>query len=180
MAVAVPIAGAVTSPLLEWREPIYIVGGFLGVISITLLLAQPMLAAGHLPGLSRPFSRRLHRWVGGALVLSVMIHVGALWLTSPPDVVDALLFSSPTPFSIWGVVAMWAVFAAALVAMTRNRLKLQPRSWRRLHMALTTIVILGTVIHAMLIEGTMETISKSVLCLILVVVTMKALSDLKA
>ena len=28
----------------------------------------------------------------------------------------ALLFVSPTPFSAWGVIAMWAVFTAALLA----------------------------------------------------------------
>ena len=64
------------------------------------------------------------------LVVAVVIHVAALWITSPPDVVDALLFASPTPFSAWGVIAMWAVFAAALLAALRRRLRLRPRTWR--------------------------------------------------
>ena len=179
IAVAVPIAGAAASPLLAWREPVYIVAGFAGVVAMILLLAQPMLIAGYLPGLSQATNRRVHRWIGAALVLAVVIHVAALWLTSPPDVIDALLFASPTAFSAWGVIAMWAAFAAAGVAMTRNKLKLPPRNWRRLHTTLTAIVILGAVVHAMLIEGTMETVSKALLCGLVVVVTLKALSDLK-
>ena len=49
-------------------------------------------------------------------MLTVIVHVAGLWLTSPPDVIDVLLFRSPTPFSAWGAIAMWAVFAAALWA----------------------------------------------------------------
>ena len=83
---------------------------------MALLLVQPLLVAGYLPGLPRSRGRRMHRWVGGGLIAAVVIHVAALWLTSPPDVIDALLFVSPTPFSAWGVIAMWAVFAAAALA----------------------------------------------------------------
>ena len=178
-AVAVPIAGSLASPLLAWRDPVYIVGGLAGVVALTLLLAQPMLVAGLLPGLSPSFSKFMHRCVGIALVLMVVIHVAALWLTSPPDVVDALLFSSPTPFSAWGVIAMWAVFAAAAIALMRKRLRLQPRTWRRVHTGLTTVVVAGTVAHAVLIEGTMETFSKLVLCVLVVAMAVKALSDHK-
>jgi hypothetical protein len=65
------------------------------------------------PGLR---TRRTHRWIGGALVVVVVIHVAGLWFTSPPDMIDALLFTSPTPFSPFGVIAMWAIFAVALLA----------------------------------------------------------------
>ena len=81
----------------------------------------------------------------------------------PPDVVDALPFTSPTPFSVWGVIAMWAIFAAALLAGLRRRLRLPPRAWRQGHTALAAVIVLGTVVHAMLIEGTMETVSKAAL-----------------
>ncbi|WP_120503300.1 ferric reductase-like transmembrane domain-containing protein [Sulfitobacter mediterraneus] len=179
ITISVPIAAAVASPLLAWRDPIYIVAGFAGIVAMTLMLVQPLLAAGYLPGLSRPRGRRIHLWIGGILVLAVVLHVAGLWITSPPDVIDALLFASPTPFSAWGVIAMWAVFVAAFIAMMRNRLNLQPRTWRRVHTTLTSIVIAGTITHAMLIEGTMETVSKSALCLLVVVAAVKALSDLK-
>ncbi|MFK7878211.1 ferric reductase-like transmembrane domain-containing protein [Roseobacter sp.] len=179
LVVIAPIAGAALSPLLAWREPVYVVAGFAGVIAFALLLAQPVLIAGYLPGISLKISKRVHRWVGATLVIFVVVHVAALWLTSPPDVIDALLFSSPTPFSVWGVIAMWALFAAAIVALMRNKFNLQPRQWRRMHTSLTTIVIVGTVAHALLIEGTMETASKALLCIAVVIVGFKSLSDLK-
>ena len=102
-ALVVPVAVAAVSPLLEWRGPVYIAASFAGVIAMSLLLLQPLLAGGYLPGLPPIRGRRVHAWVGVALVLAVAIHVAGLWLTSPPDVVDALLFRSPTPFSasVW-------------------------------------------------------------------------------
>jgi len=98
------------------------------------------------------------------LVLSVLLHVAGLWVTSPPDVIDALLFRSPTTFSLWGVVAMWCVFASAGVAALRRRLQLQPHIWRWCHRSLAMIIVVGSIVHALLIEGTMETFSKLVLC----------------
>ena len=41
---------AATSPLLQWREPIYIGAAFAGVLALALLLLQPLLAARLLPG----------------------------------------------------------------------------------------------------------------------------------
>ncbi len=93
---------------------------------MALLLVQPLLAGGLLPGLRAQLGRRVHGWIGGLLVASVVVHVGGLWITSPPDVIDALLFASPTPFSVWGVIAMWAIFAAALLATLRRRLACEP------------------------------------------------------
>ena len=52
------------------------------------------------------------------LVIAVVLHVAGLWVTSPPDVIDALLFVAPTPFSNWGIIAMWALFATGLRART--------------------------------------------------------------
>ncbi len=164
IAVTVPIGIAATSPLLAWRDPIYIGAGLAGVIGMGLLLIQPLLAGGLLPGLPGMRGRRVHRWVGIALVVTVLLHVVGLWVTSAPDVIDALLFRSPTPFSAWGVIAMWATLAAALSAALHRRVRLRPRHWRFAHKALTTIVVTGSVIHAVQIEGTMGTVSKLTLC----------------
>lgn len=136
-----------------------------------LLLVQPMMMSGLLPGLYPNSSRRIHKWVGGSLVLAVIIHVGALWITSPPDVIDALVFNSPTPFSVWGVVAMWAVFISAFLAVFRKRLKLKLRTWRIGHITLSTVLVVGTVVHAFLIEGTMETVSKLTLSALILMAT---------
>lgn len=172
LAVVVPLTFAATSEYLAWRDPVYIAAGFSGVIALCVALVQPLLAAGWLPGLRRLRGRRVHRFIGVVLVAAVVVHVAGLWITSPPDIEDALLLRSPTPFSIWGVVSMWALFAAALLAVLRRRLS--PRVWRIGHTSLVSIVVLGGAIHAMLIEGTMEPISKAVLCGLAIVATAAA------
>ncbi|MDK3071974.1 ferric reductase-like transmembrane domain-containing protein [Sedimentitalea sp. JM2-8] len=179
VAIAVPIQAAATSPLLAWRDPVYIAAGFAGVLAMALLLVQPLLAAGILPGLRGMAGRRIHRWTGGCIVIAVLIHVAGLWLTSPPDVVDALLFRSPTPFSPWGVVAMWALFLTAILAVLRRRLRRRLRAWRLGHISLATVIVVGSVIHALLIEGTMGTLSKTALCVLVLLATLKAVSGLR-
>lgn len=176
----VPLLAAANSPLLAWREPVYILAGFAGVVGLILLLLQPLLAAGVLPGLSRAKTRRLHRTTGLWLVIAVLIHVAGLWITSPPDMIDALLLASPTPFSIWGVLAMWAALAAGTLALLRGRLPLRPRHWRGLHMSAATLVVIGTVLHAVLIDGTMETTSKLLLCAATLIATAVAVLRIRA
>jgi predicted ferric reductase len=176
-AVCVPIAAAAASPLLAWRGPVYILAGFAGIIALGLMLFQPMLIGGYLPGLSARIGRRAHHWIGGALVVAVVIHVGGLWITSPPDMIDALLFSSPTPFSPFGVIAMWAIFAVALLATFRRRLR--PRTWRIAHTLLAIVIVVGGTVHGMLIEGTMETVSKAALCVLVLAATIKVMADLR-
>lgn len=179
-AVIIPIAVAATSEYLAYRSAIYIAAGFAGIVAMTLLLVQPLLAAGYLAGLSRRIGRKLHRWVGAALLILVVGHVGGLYLTSPPDVVDALLFASPTPFSAWGVIAMWALFTAAGLAVLRRPLGIRPALWRFAHTALAVVIVIGSIVHAMLIEGTMGTFSKSILCALVAAALVKAISDLRS
>ncbi|HEY8273087.1 MAG TPA: ferric reductase, partial [Pseudolabrys sp.] len=93
-----------------------------------------------------------------------------------PDMIDALLFVSPTPFSPFGVIAMWAIFAVALLAALRRRLRL--RTWRIAHMSLAVVVVAGGVIHAMLVEGPMETISKAALCALVLAAAIKVMAGL--
>ena len=177
--VLVPFVAAAQSPLLQWRQPVYIAAGFAGIAALVLLIIQPLLAGGYLPGLTALRGRFLHRWTGALLVLVVVVHVAGLWITSPPDVIDALLFRSPTPFSVWGVLAMWAVFLSALLALFRKKLRLRPRTWRLAHTAFALAIVAGTVIHALLIEGTMETTSKIALCALAVLAFLKVLADLR-
>jgi hypothetical protein len=177
-AICVPIALAATSPQLAWRGPVYILAGFSGIVALGLMLVQPLLIAGYLPGLSAYRGRRVHHWIGGALVVAIVIHVAGLWITSPPDMIDALLYASPTPFSPWGVTAMWAIFAVALLAIFRRRLRL--RTWRIAHMLLAIVIVAGSVVHGILIEGTMETVSKAALCVLVLAAAIKVLTDLWA
>src|SRR3954453_8707531 len=99
LAICVPIALAAGSEQLTWRGPVYILAGFAGIIALGLTLVQPLLIGGYLPGLSAYRGRRVHHWIGATLVLAVMVHVAGLWIPSPPDMIDALTYSSPTPFS---------------------------------------------------------------------------------
>jgi len=179
IAVAIPVSAAIMSPLLEYRSPIYIAAGFSGVIGMTLLLFQPLLAAGYLPGLTGRRGRRMHQLAGILLVVLILLHIAGLWITSPPDVIDALLFVSPTPFSVWGVIAMWATFAAACLAALRRTMRLQPRTWRWSHKTFVTFIVSGTVVHALKIEGTMEFYSKVMLCALVISATVLALIDYK-
>jgi predicted ferric reductase len=175
-AIGVPIAFAALSPLLAWRDPLYILAGFAGIIALGLVLVQPVLIAGYLPGLQAYRGRRAHHWIGGALAVAVLVHVGGLWITSPPDMIDALTFASPTPFSPFGVIAMWAIFAVAVLAGLRRRLGL--RTWRIAHMSLAVVIVAGSVVHGMLVEGTMETISKAALCILVLAAAVKVMADL--
>jgi predicted ferric reductase len=179
VATAVPIGAAAASPLLAWRGPIYIAASFAGVAGLALLLVQPLLIGGYLPGPSAERARRLHPWIGGLLVAAVVIHIAALWITSPQDVIDVLLFQSPTPFSVWGVMGMWAIFATALLAALRRPLRLRPRTWRITHAFLAVVIVVGSAAHAMLVEGTMETISKVALCGLVLSATTKVIADLR-
>lgn len=175
LAVAVPLMAAAASPLLQWRDPVYILAGFAGIMGLGLLLLQPLIILRTLPAGS---VQKLHGWIGAGLVLAVLVHVGGLWLTSPPDVIDVLLFRSPTPFGVWGALAMWGVIAAAGLAAVRRRLGV--RFWRVGHSAAITLAVLGTVAHAWLIQGTMEVATKAMLCVLVLCATIWALKTRRA
>ncbi|MCK5931960.1 MAG: ferric reductase-like transmembrane domain-containing protein [Fulvimarina manganoxydans] len=179
-AVIAPVAIAATSDYLAYRSGIYIAAGFAGIVAMALILIQPLLAAGYLPGLTILQGRRLHRWVGASLVAAILVHVGGLWLTSPPDVIDALTFTSPTPFSDFGVLAMWGLFAAAMLAALRRTLGIRPAVFRFVHTALAVFVVVTGSAHALLIEGSMGPISKIALCALALVATVKAIADLRS
>jgi len=179
LAIGVPIAAAAGSEQLAWRGSLYILAGFAGIVALGLVLVQPLLIGGYLPGLSAYRGRRVHHWIGGALVAAIVIHVAGLWINSPPDMIDALLFTSPTPFSPFGVIAMWAIFAVALLAALRRRWGLRPRTWRIAHTFLAIVIVAGSVAHAVLIEGTMETVSKVALCALVLAAAVKVMADLR-
>ncbi len=175
----VPIAVASFSPYLASRDVPYIVGGFAGIVGLSLLLLQPLLPAGYLAGSEGPTGRRWHRWLGVAIIVAVALHVGGLYLASPLDTIDALLLVSPTPFSVYGVTAMWGVVATAMLVLLRRRLGLRYSVWRLIHNGLAAMVVVATVIHALQIEGAMEPASKWMLCMAVVAATGVALLDLR-
>ena len=163
--VAVPVLVAALSPLHAYRPPSYVAASLAGVLALGVLLIQPLLMTRLLPGVAPARLRRWHRRTGFVLVVLVAIHVGGLLVASPPDAIDALLLRSPTPFSVWGVTAMWAVVLSAVLVALRRKMRLRPATWAAIHNLLALVVVLGTVIHAVQIEGTMGTVSKWALCL---------------
>lgn len=165
LVLALPVAAAATSPYLAWRDPVYIAAGFAGIVAMALLPLQPLVMAGLLPGSTGLRARRAHHATGAAIAVCIAVHVAGLWLTSPPDMIDALLFVSPTPFSVWGVLAMWAVAAILTLAPLRRRLR--PATWRRAHGALAAVLVAGTVLHAFQIEGAMEKTTKTALAVLI-------------
>lgn len=174
-----PIVIAATSPLLAARSVSYILGGLAGVVALSLLLIQPILAAGYLPGPPAATLRRWHHWGGAAMVVAVAIHVGGLLVASPPDALDALLLVSPTPFSVYGVLAMWAVVLTVVLVGLRATLRIRRGTWAILHNALALVIVFGTVLHALMIDGTMGRGSKIILCTAVIVVTLSAIVHLR-
>jgi len=177
--IIVAVVAAALSPQLAWRRPVYIASGFAGIFGMALLLIQPLLADRYFPGVSARRGRQIHRLAGSLLVIAVIGHVIGLWITSPPDMIDALLLRSPTPFSIWGVLAMWAIFGAAFLAIFKGRLNLRHQTWRAVHFTLATGASISSVVHAMQIEGTMETVTKTALCALVLWATAKVGYDLR-
>jgi predicted ferric reductase len=175
----VPVAVAAFSPYLASRDIPYILGGFAGIIGLSLLFLQPLLPAGYFAGSEGPAGRRWHRWLGVAIVVAVALHVGGLYLASPEDTTDALLLVSPTPFSVYGVTAMWGVVATVILVLFRRRLGLRHSVWRLIHNGLAAVVVVATVTHALQIEGAMEPVSKWILCMAVVAATGVALVDLR-
>jgi hypothetical protein len=41
------------------------------------------------------------------------------------------------------------------------------------------VIVVGSVVHGILIEGTMETVSKAALCALVLAATMKVMADLR-
>jgi hypothetical protein len=157
----IPVIFATTSPYLAYRGPIYILAGFAGIIAMSLLLLQPLLSLPPRRIIAVPAARRWHRIVGTSIIVLVLVHVGGLYVVSPPDTLDALMLRAPTLFSLFGVAAFWGCVLTASLAITRRKLPLRPTHWKRLHQTIASAVAIATVIHAVQIEGAMEPITKA-------------------
>lgn len=162
--ILVPVAIAAANPLLASRDAFWITGSLAGIVALAILLVQPLLAARLLPLPSVSAARRWHRWTGALIMAAVGLHVGALYASSPEDIADALWLVAPTPFSVYGVVGVLGLILTALLVALKSRSGLRYTSWRMLHNALALIVVMSSIAHALLIEGTMGHLSKALLC----------------
>ena len=168
---AVPVVAAALSPLQAGRELLWVTGGMAGVVALSLLFVQPLLTAAVPVLLPAREGIAWHRWGGIAILAMVGLHVGALYAYSPDDVTDVLLLVAPTPFSIYGVISLWCVVLTLLLAATRRRLRLAHRQWRILHSVLAVAIVSAGAVHAVLIEGAMEEVSKLTVCAAALVTT---------
>lgn len=160
----VPLLLSALSPLQTTRDVLWITGSLAGVASMSLLFLQPLwLLASSFTRYTR--ARHWHRWGGVAIVAAVLLHVGALYVTSPPDVLDALLFVSPTPFSVYGVTGLIAVLLLAVLSAWRMAGGRNTARWRMAHGMLGMVVVVLGGVHAWLIDGTMSPASKLILAL---------------
>lgn len=169
-----PFFAAVASPLLKGRDAIWVMGGLAGVAALGLLLVQPMLAVGVRAGTLPRAARIWHRWTGIAIAGLTVLHVAALYAYSPDDILDVLLFVSPTPFSVYGMIGLCGVVLTILVVALRRPLGLKPAHWRVVHSALAVVIVLAGAVHAFMIDGAMEPMSKLALCLAAVTATVVA------
>lgn len=179
LALVLPLVLAAQSPYLAYRDAIYIAAGFAGILALLLFGLQPLLAGGLLPGLRPRATRQWHRATGSLILVAVAVHVGGLYITSPPDTLDALLLVSPTPFSLYGVLAFWGLIVTGLLVVLRRQIPLRYLHWSVLHNTLAFLIVISTVAHALLIEGTMGTLSKWLTCAFVVGITGWVLFDLR-
>ena len=173
--ILVPVGIAAVNPLQANRDALWIVGGMAGIVALAFLLVQPLLAAGSLPGPSLTAGRRWHRWLGTMIVVAVGLHIGGLYLSSPEDTTDTLLLVAPTPFSVYGVIALLGVVLTAILVVVKSRSGLRYASWRILHNALALVVVISSIVHALLIEGAMGSVSKAILCALILAATITVL-----
>ena len=59
------------------------------------------------------------------------------------------------------------------------RRRMRPRTWRICHTAIVVVIVATSVAHAMLIQGTMGTVSKAVLCVLVLGALAKVIADLR-
>src|ERR1044071_10001503 len=83
-AICVPIGLAATSDLLAYRGLVYILAGFTGIIALGLVLVQPLLIGGYLPGLPGYRGRRADYWIGGTLGAPGMVQRARPLVRRPP------------------------------------------------------------------------------------------------
>ena len=74
---------------------------------------------------------------------------------------------------------MWAVFAAALLAALRGRLRLRLMLWRLCHISLALVIVVGSVVHAVLIDGTMGVLSKAAISALVMATLAKVIVDIR-
>lgn len=122
-----------------------IVAWALGITSVLWGVALATRALGSKP--RAPWLLDLHRFLGGATVLFVVLHIAAIVADSYVHfgVADVLVpFASSWKASAvaWGVIAFWMLLAVELTSLVRNRLP--KRLWHGVHLTSYLVAVLTT------------------------------------
>jgi 3-phenylpropionate/trans-cinnamate dioxygenase ferredoxin reductase subunit len=92
----------------------------------------------------------LHRWLAGVGTAFVLLHVLLLMVDDPTRLRLLELWSAPTRARL-AVVATLALAALSATSLLRTRLRLSYEGWRRVHLALGLVLVVGGAAHALLV-----------------------------
>ena len=126
--------------------------GFLGFTGIVLQLVIPSRAPQFTAAFGIGLLLRLHRYMGGVVLLLVAAHIGVFVWHNQGKYVQ-WLYPIHGPFKAQaGWVAAAALLLIAFTSYFRRRLKLGYETWRYLHIALSTLIVSGAFVHVLLIS----------------------------
>jgi len=122
-----------------------IVAWALGVTSVLWGVALSTRALGSKP--RAPWLLDLHRFLGGATVLFVALHIVSIVADSyvhfgVADVLVPFASSWRSSAVAWGVIAFWMLLAVELTSLVRNRLP--KRLWHGVHLTSYLVAVLAT------------------------------------
>jgi predicted ferric reductase len=135
-----------TSTMTASADALGLVG--LGVLGLQLLLPARWAPLTSSFGTDRLIA--LHRSLAGVGTLFVLLHVVLLMLDDPTRLELFEFWSAPTRARL-AVVATLALVGLSATSMLRGRLRLSYEGWRRVHLALGLVLVVGGAAHALLV-----------------------------
>src|SRR3954452_5075091 len=143
MALSTP---AGTSPLTAAADALGLVG--LGILGLQLLLPARWGPLSSSFGTDRLIG--LHRSLASAGTVFVLLHVVLLMVDDPTRLRLLEFWSAPTRARL-AVISTLALVALSVTSLLRTRLRLSYEGWRRVHLALGLVLVVGGVAHALLV-----------------------------
>jgi 3-phenylpropionate/trans-cinnamate dioxygenase ferredoxin reductase subunit len=125
----------------------------LGLMGLGILGLQLLLPARWGPLTSSFGADRLiglHRSLASTGTLFVLLHVVLLMVDDPARLQLLEFWSAPTRARL-AVAATLALAALSITSLLRTRLRLSYEGWRRLHLALGLVLVVGGAAHALLV-----------------------------
>ncbi|MBL7253535.1 hypothetical protein [Paractinoplanes lichenicola] len=143
---------ALTSSHLDAGPAALVVSAVAAAVATVLIAFQPLLAV---LARSRPAAFRGHLALGLAALVLVLVHVAALWLLSPEDVLFAISPDGPTRARM-AVLATVALVIVVVLGIVRRWSSYAPQATRILHAFFGSLTLLLGVGHAVLTDGALD------------------------